>query len=142
MATLEATLRTIHQASGLAVESAPKQISTLLYCMGPDAEDMLQTTGITQQLTELRVMTHQSTATSHAEKSLHKMRKGVLHAQAECPARDATCHRCGKRGHFSTQCLTKLKSISQVQVDGAEATVDHSRLLDAVSKELEMQEPT
>ena len=35
------------QASGLAAERAPKQISMLLYCMGPDAEDMLQTTGIT-----------------------------------------------------------------------------------------------
>ena len=37
------------QASGLAAESAPKQISTLLYCMGPDAEDVLQTTGTVSQ---------------------------------------------------------------------------------------------
>ena len=71
-----------------------------------------------------------------------RCRKGP-HARAECPAREmlVTCHRCRKRGHFSAWFLTKLKSISQVQVDGAEAAVNHSGFLDAVSKESGTREP-
>ena len=28
------------------------------------------------------------------------------HARQSCPARDVTCFRCNRRGHFSTQCLS------------------------------------
>ena len=35
-----------HLASGLSTESGKKQVSTLLYCMGEDAEDMLALTHI------------------------------------------------------------------------------------------------
>ena len=37
------------------------------------------------------------------------------HPREQCPARDATCHRCNKRGHFEAQCLTKLKPVSEVE---------------------------
>ena len=29
-----------------------------------------------------------------------------LHSRIQCPAKDATCHRCGKRGHYGSQCRT------------------------------------
>ena len=29
------------------------------------------------------------------------------HSHAECPVRDATCHKCEKRRHFSSQCISK-----------------------------------
>ena len=38
------------------------------------------------------------------------------HPRAECPANDATCHRCSKRGHFSSQCRTKQKNVLQVRL--------------------------
>jgi len=30
-----------------------------------------------------------------------------LHPRDKCPARDATCHRCNRKGHYSSQCLSK-----------------------------------
>lgn len=42
------------------------------------------------------------------------------HPRAECPANDATCHRCSKRGHFSSQCRTKQKNILQVRLEASD----------------------
>ena len=36
-------------ASGLATSSGPQQVSTLLYCLGPEAEDVLLSTNITEE---------------------------------------------------------------------------------------------
>lgn len=35
------------------------------------------------------------------------------HARDKCPAKDATCHSCQKKGHYSSQCFSK--SVSQVE---------------------------
>ena len=32
----------------------------------------------------------------------------------QCPAKDATCHRCNKKGHYGVQCLSKRKQVSEV----------------------------
>ena len=37
------------------------------------------------------------------------------HPREQCPARDATCHRCNKKGHYGAQCLTKRKQVSSTQ---------------------------
>ena len=29
------------------------------------------------------------------------------HSRDKCPAKEATCHRCHRKGHFSTQCFSK-----------------------------------
>ena len=29
------------------------------------------------------------------------------HLKQNCPAKDSTCYKCGKRGHFGTVCLSK-----------------------------------
>ena len=34
---------------------------------------------------------------------------GHSHPREPCPAKDVTCHRCQKRGHYSSKCLTKVK---------------------------------
>lgn len=47
LAPLETTLRAIRVASGLASEAEPRQVSTLLYCMGEDADNVLTSTNIT-----------------------------------------------------------------------------------------------
>ena len=36
-------------ASGLAAEDEPRQVNTLLYCMGEEAEDALTSTGISAE---------------------------------------------------------------------------------------------
>ena len=38
------------------------------------------------------------------------------HSRRVCPARDAECHKCGKRGHFSAQCRSK-NVISNVSLE-------------------------
>ena len=35
---------------------------------------------------------------------------GPQHAKEKCPAKEAVCHCCEKKGHFSKQCYTKLVS--------------------------------
>lgn len=41
--------------------------------------------------------------------------RAPLHGQDRCPAREATCPKCKKKGHFQTQCWTK--SVRTVQAD-------------------------
>jgi len=35
---------------------------------------------------------------------------GKIHSRSQCPAKDACCFNCGKRGHFQKVCLAKLKA--------------------------------
>ena len=39
------------------------------------------------------------------------------HSRSSCSARDATCRRCGKRGHFEAVCRSEPKSIGSLQAD-------------------------
>ena len=41
---------------------------------------------------------------------------GHSHPREPCPAKDVTCHRCQKRGHYSSKCLTKVR-ISELTQD-------------------------
>ena len=44
------------------------------------------------------------------------------HGRAQCPAKDAVCHRCNKRGHYQTLCKTKLETIKLVEEEYEEYT--------------------
>lgn len=35
------------------------------------------------------------------------------HSESECPAKDATCHRCGKSGHYQKCCKSKMSKSSK-----------------------------
>ena len=48
-------------------------------------------------------------------KSCTRCGKGS-HPRDKCPAKDAVCHRCNRKGHFMSCCLTK--SLSEVSHDG------------------------
>jgi len=37
------------------------------------------------------------------------------HPRQSCPARDATCFRCNRRGHFSSQCLSNTVAMITIQ---------------------------
>lgn len=39
------------------------------------------------------------------------------HSRDKCPAKDTVCHRCQRKGHFSSQCQTK--SVSSISEDTA-----------------------
>ena len=43
------------------------------------------------------------------------------HSRQQCPAKEAICHRCGKKGHYQSMCRTFLK---QVQAVTSEASND------------------
>ena len=47
------------------------------------------------------------------------------HSRDKCPAKDATCHKCQKRGHFSSQCFSK-KAATQHSVDTSSLNSTHS----------------
>ena len=33
--------------------------------------------------------------------------KAPLHGRSQCPAKEAICHKCGKRGHYKSMCKSK-----------------------------------
>jgi hypothetical protein len=42
---------------------------------------------------------------------------GAQHSRNVCPAKDATCHNCEKKGHYSRQCLSKGRRVAEVTDD-------------------------
>lgn len=42
------------------------------------------------------------------------------HWRQKCPARDATCVRCNKRGHFAKVCLSSPKKVNEIVTENAE----------------------
>lgn len=62
------------------------------------------------------------------EKSCYRCGKTPAHAKVQCPAKDVTCHTCGKRGHFSKVC----KSVKSVHVIETEKYNDTPMFLGSV----------
>ena len=58
-------------ASGLKEESDPRQVSTLLYCMGEEAESVLSSTDIKDDKVKYDPMIANSTHSSKSEKKRH-----------------------------------------------------------------------
>ena len=59
-----------------------------------------------------------------------------LHSRDKCPARDVTCHRCQKKGHYSTQCYSKGTSTAPVSEVTSESHLD-TAFLDTLTTGLE-----
>ena len=59
-----------------------------------------------------------------------------LHSRDKCPARDVTCHRCQKKGHYSTQCYSKRTSTAPVSEVTSESHLD-TAFLDTLTTGLE-----
>ena len=51
---------------------------------------------------------------------------GEPHPWKSCPAKEATCYSCHRKGHYSSECLTKTKKVFSVQT--AEPTVQAAEL--------------
>ena len=49
--------------------------------------------------------------------------KSPKHSKQQCPAKDITCHKCGKQGHFQSVCrsVNKLHTKAATEVTGNEA---------------------
>ena len=45
------------------------------------------------------------------------------HDRQQCPARDAVCHKCNKRGHFQAVCRSTVQ-VKEVQLDSSEASFE------------------
>ena len=39
------------------------------------------------------------------------------HSRQACPAKDAACHKCNKKGHYSSMCFTKSVSTISEEAD-------------------------
>ena len=59
-----------------------------------------------------------------------------LHSRDKCPARDVTCHRCQKKGHYSTQCYSKRTSTAPISEVTSESHLD-TAFLDTLTTGLE-----
>ena len=46
------------------------------------------------------------------------------HPRQSCPARDATCYRCNRRGHFSSQCLSN--TVAMISTSAEQPPTNHS----------------
>ena len=53
--------------------------------------------------------------------------KSPPHGKPQCPAREATCHACHKKGHYKRCCRTKA-TIKQVVRDGRDSSEDEAFL--------------
>ena len=58
------------------------------------------------------------------------------HGRAQCPAKDAVCHRCNKRGHYQTLCKTKLETIKLVEEEYEEYDEDDKQFLGIVKSDV------
>lgn len=62
------------------------------------------------------------------------------HPRNKCPAKDATCHKCQMKGHYSTQCF--VKNIDMSSLDAAFLNVSslcYSRLHESAGATLNTQ---
>jgi len=50
-----------------------------------------------------------------------RMCGSATHPKQSCPARDATCFRCNRRGHFSSQCLSNTIALVTTQPEQPQA---------------------
>ena len=46
------------------------------------------------------------------------------HQRDECPAKDATCHKCHRKGHFSAQCFSRKISTVTTEESSEESHLD------------------
>ncbi len=56
--------------------------------------------------------------------------KTPIHPKTQCPAREAVCHGCQKKGHYQSVCRNSVKKIESIQEDiflGAVHTKDALR---------------
>ena len=61
-----------------------------------------------------RTVPKQTPTSTPAPKTCTRCGKGT-HPREKCPARDATCHRCQRKGHYGVQCYSKTQaSLSEV----------------------------
>ena len=58
------------------------------------------------------------------------------HGRAQCPAKDAVCHRCNKLGHYQTLCKTKLETIKLVEEEYEEYDEDDEQFLGIVKSDV------
>ena len=55
-----------------------------------------------------------------------------LHALNKCPAREYTCHKCKRKGHYSSQCLSK--TVLEVTAEQPKEDIDVTYLSAIVSE--------
>ena len=57
---------------------------------------------------------HRASKPGSSKQSKNCMRCGKgQHSWHSCPARDATCHRCQRKGHYSSQC--RSRTVAEVE---------------------------
>lgn len=86
----------------------------------PDKLDSVKTKAKSRQLYK------KTTASKPDSKPCGRCGKSY-HNRDKCPAKDATCYKCQKKGHFSSQCFSK-QSATQNSVDAGSLDATHSLL--------------
>ncbi|XP_055878884.1 uncharacterized protein LOC129925016 [Biomphalaria glabrata] len=51
---------------------------------------------------------------------------GAIHSRSKCPAKDAICNKCGKKGHYKKVCKSKLSTVYRHNSDSAAYTITAS----------------
>ena len=114
--TLETAKKAIRQRE--AVQEQQLQLKGVGQGMPPVLEE-LKTGG--REHSKGNVKRHNTTRarySSQPRQYCKRCGKGQ-HPKEKCPARDASCHRCHRKGHYSSQCLSKLISELEGSLDTA-----------------------
>ena len=61
--------------------------------------------------------------TQQQPKKCTRCGRSPAHNRQQCPAREETCHKCGKKGHFQSMCCTKgVEAIAATESEDSEDT--------------------
>ena len=98
-------------ASGLAGREEEQQVSTLLYCLGEDAEDILDATRITTDDKKkydkvVEAFDNYFKVLKNISVQTYRRCGRGSHSRQTCPAQDTTCFCCNRKDHYSSQCLS------------------------------------
>ena len=97
------TLHTAQKNSELYIQQSPRQIPSNVVAASISDQSTLHTNPDQESLAAVRKQTP-------AKRSCYFC-GGFLHAnRASCPARDAVCHNCSKKGHFAKVCQSTKKA--------------------------------
>ena len=114
--TLDRTMKAVRQREAIQEQQTvlnKAEAST-------DTPDKLDSVG-----TKMKFKHPPRKSTSKAEfKSCSRCGK-AYHNRDKCPAKDVACHKCQKKGHFSSQCFSK-KPAAQHSVDISSLNATHS----------------
>ena len=123
--------------AALTLEQAKKAIrqceaiqDNIAFWMGDSSSDPIRVDGFKGKTKSDKHSKKAATGTSSTAKQCTRCGRGN-HKRDKCPARDAICHKCHQKGHYSAYCLSK----SIANVTTGQQTHSDTAFLDTIGSD-------